>query len=175
MLDIFLDPGVDSSGTRAEEHQQQATPHRPIQPRTRTSVTDDDEHEEQETNANNRDHLKDKGTGATIRDGVKNLVKSGIDNLKSVLPSHHRQESQDKDDLTDTKRKSSTGSIERPHSPPGSPSLIDKLRNRFRRPSSPSAIADQQTTKGQSSNYEPLWQASSSQQQGRIEAEHLSA
>jgi hypothetical protein len=95
---------------------------------------------------------------------VKNLVKTGFENLKSVLPSKHH-DNKEKSDIIDSKRRSSSESIENPPNPAESPSFIDQIKNKFKRSSSPPAPKTTEQEK-QSQPYENLWQASS-QQEGR--------
>ncbi len=86
---------------------------------------------------------------------MKNLVQSGRDTFKSILPSNT-----DKSDNTDSKRKTSSGSIDHPSTTAESSSFIDQIKNKFKRSSS---STEQEK---ESQPYDRLWQASS-QQEGR--------
>lgn len=111
---------------------------------------------------NENDDHKSKKHGAHLKDGVKNIVKSGIENIKSVLPSKHRESKDNVDNLEQNRRNSTSSSDNQPE-PPESPSLVDQIKNKFRRPSSPTNVPEQRK---QSQPYERLWQ-SSSQREGR--------
>lgn len=105
---------------------------------------------------------KNKKHGTHIKEGVKNIVKSGIENIKSVLPSKHR-ESKDQIDSLESNRRSSTSSTDSQPNDPQSPSLVDTIKSKFRRASSPTNVPEQRK---QSQPYERLWQTSS-QREGR--------
>ena len=163
-----MEPEVKPSST---SRHQELPPAQPVQPLPRTIVADDEDENEDEIHNDDATQSKDKKSGTNIRAGVKNLVKSGLDNIKSVLPTH-LYDSKDKEDVVEPKRKGSTDSVESiPHAPE-SPSLIDKFKNRFKRATSPPTASDQSTSKEKPSNYESLWQASSQQQQGRTYTEY---
>jgi hypothetical protein len=93
---------------------------------------------------------------------VNNLVKSGFENLKSVLPTK-QSENKDKYDDTGSKRKKSSESIDNSSNTAESPSLVDQFNNKVKKSSISSNTIEQET---QSQPYGRLWQASS-QQEGR--------
>lgn len=109
-----------------------------------------------------------KPTG-TVRDGVKNLVKSGLDNLKSVLPTKRSEQKTDEHAAGD-QRRSSDDSGERTPNRSESPSLLDKFKDKFKKSSVPSK-ADDQEQQAEAAPYDRLWQASS-QQEGKAREAH---
>ncbi|CAF4041131.1 unnamed protein product [Rotaria sp. Silwood2] len=146
-FDIIFEQENNSSPTRQQQQQQQQQhPQYTVQvPRT-TDYTDDN------TDNKNKYHSK-------ITEGVKDFVKSGIGNIKNLLPTKHHHDDEDEHDNIDSKRKNSSESIDSlPHGDE-SPSFIDKLRTKFKTPSSSSNTTAVQEKPPQP--YERLWQTSS--------------
>jgi hypothetical protein len=131
----------------------------PTQHSPSRAITDD----RSTANINDSGQTKDKKAGSSIRDGVKNLVKSGIDNIKSVLPLN-RNDEKNIDCNKDGEHQSSIEPIEPVSNTAESPSLIEKFKSKFKRSVSPTNTGEQEK---EPSSYEHLWEASSSQPEGR--------
>ena len=86
-----------------------------------------------------------------------------MENLKSVLPTKHSDD-KEKYDSTDAKRKNSRESIDSTSNTAEHPSLIDKVKNKIKRSSSPTNTMEQEK---QPQPYERLWQSASQSPQGR--------
>ncbi|CAF0730470.1 unnamed protein product [Rotaria sp. Silwood1] len=140
-FDILFEQENKSSSTRQQQHSENTIKYSPT-----TGDTGD-------YNDNENKHRS-----SNITENVKGFVKSGIGSLKNLLPTKHHDDKDEYDNI-DSKRKSSSGSID--ISPRGdeSPSFIDKLRNKFKLTSSSSDPTVVQEKPPQP--YERLWQASS--------------
>ena len=135
----------------------------PSHPRTYVSTRDAENHAEVDADDENG---KEKSRGQTVRDGVKKLVKSGVDSLKSVLPTNHHDDDKEKESAHDSARKGSSDAIDRTTNNGESPSLMDKVKNTFKRSNSPPNTTDDAAGDRPQASYERLWQASS-QKEGR--------
>jgi hypothetical protein len=94
---------------------------------------------------------------------VKSFVKTGFENLKSMIPTKTQDNKEKLDDIDSRRR----GSSELTDSAPNraeSPTLMDQVKSKFKRSSSPPSNTIEKEK--HSSPYEPLWQTSS-QQKGR--------
>ena len=130
-------PGNDSGFPSAQQQQRgsQSTTQYP----SNKNIPGDNE--DADFDVDEGDEHKGKTRGQSIKDGVKNLVKSGVENvksgvesLKSALPIHH--------DDTDAKRKASAESLEKSPTTAESSSLFDKVKNKLKGQDTPSNTTD---------------------------------
>lgn len=140
--------------------QQQGAPQRT----TGSVIVDRDD-----VNTHPYENVEERKPTGTVRDSVKNLVKSGLDNLKSVLPTKRSEQKTDEHAAGD-QRRSSDDSGERTPNRSESPSLLDKFKDKFKKSSVPSK-ADDQEQQAEAAPYDRLWQASS-QQEGKAREAH---
>ena len=112
------------------------------------------------------DNGKEKSRARTVRDGVKKLVESGVDRLRSVLPTNDHHDDKKKESTDDAGREGSSDTTDRTNNHAESPSWLDKVKNMLERSSSPSNTTDDGAGEPPQASYERLWQASS-QKEGR--------
>lgn len=138
----------------------------PTRPRTYESTRDTENHADADADNENG---KEKTRGHAVRDGVKKLVKSGVDSLKSILPTNHHDDDKEKESTHDSGRKGSSGAVDRTINNGESPSLMDKLKDTLKRSNSPPNATDDEAGERPQASYERLWQASSPKEGRRRE------
>ncbi|CAF0852377.1 unnamed protein product [Adineta steineri] len=141
----------DHPSTKQEKDQREGDQENEQQQHPRHTTYDPSNKHFTGDNDNSGDH-KDKTHGSQIKDGIKNIAKAGIDNLKSILPTKTH-------DDNDSKHKPSSGSIDHASSRDDSPTFIDKVKDKLK-PSSHSPTNTPKQQK-QSQPYENMWQSSS--------------
>ena len=125
--------------------QSDSTPRRPKDDSSNQARTGDNENSE------------DTHRGSHIKDGIKNLAKTGLESIKSVIPTISHSE-KDKSNKNDSKRGNDSESAERSTNRAESPSLVDKIKDKLKRSPSPTRAAGKEK---QSEPYDRLWQSSS--------------
>jgi hypothetical protein len=68
-----------------------------------------------------------------------------LENIKSVLPTRHHDDT-DKNDGPDSKRKASSGSLEKDHADADPVSLMEKLKSKLKGSSSPPHATEDRNT-----------------------------
>ncbi|CAF0931428.1 unnamed protein product [Adineta ricciae] len=125
--------------------QSESTPRRPTDDSSNQARTGDN------------DNSEDTHHGSHIKDGIKNLAKTGLENIKSVIPTLSHSEKH-KSDKNDSKRGNDSEPAGSSTNRAASPSLVDKIKDKLKRSPSPTRTAGKEK---QSEPYDRLWQSSS--------------